>query len=204
MSLLHQEQLDDAARGEEFTKGTTHILIASVLAAIVVTIIIVVYVITGQKPPAMTGEVEQVWVHPMHTVTSGYDASGAPIPQESFDQVLVIARIKLHNQSHIPLFLLNIMTNATLGDGIHSSYAATTTQFDELFMMHPELAALHGPALSPQATIEAGADAEGTIVSAYRMTAQDWAAHQNLNFSVGIRYQPNLVLTPKVPETLVP
>jgi hypothetical protein len=204
MSLLHQEELDDAARGEELTKGTSHVLIAAVIAAIVVTIIIAVYVIAGQKPPAITGEIEQVWVHPMHTVTSGFDASGAPIPQETLDQVLVITRIKLHNQSQIPLFVLNILTNATLSDGIHSSYAATSTQYEELFMMHPELAALHGPALSPQTTIEPGGDAEGNIVSAYRMTKQEWDAHTNLNYSVTVRYQPNLVLTPKVPETLVP
>ena len=116
----------------------------------------------------------------------------------------MITRIKLHNQSQAPLFVLNILTNATLSDGIHSSYAATSTQYGELFMMHPELAALHGQALSPQTTIEPGADAEGDFVCAFRMTKQDWDTHKNLNYSVTVRYQPNLVLTPKVPETLVP
>lgn len=207
MSLLRQdptEELDDAARGEEFTKGSSHVAIAAVVAAILVTIVVAVYVITGQKPPVIRGEVEQVWVHPMHTVTPAFDASGAPIPQESFDQVLVIAHLKLHNQSQGPLTVLNILTNATLGDGIHSSYAATTSQYDELFTAHPELAALHGSALSPQTTIDSGADAEGNIVSAFRMSQQDWSAHKDLNFTVTVRYQPNLVLTPTVPETLVP
>jgi hypothetical protein len=207
MSLLHQdspEEIDDAALGEEFTKGSSHVIVASIVAAIVVTIVIAVYVIAGQKPPAMTGEIEQVWAHPIHTETSGYDASGAPMPQESFDQVLVFARVKLHNQSKIPLFLLHVLTNATLDDGIHSSYTATTSQYSELFIVHPELAALHGEPLPPQLTIDAGQTVEGTIVSAFRMTGLQWNARKNLNFTFGIRYQPQLVLTPTAAVTEIP
>jgi len=207
MSLLHQEsteELDDAARGEEFTKGTSHVVVPAIASAIVVTIIIALYVIAGQKPPAMTGEVEQVWVHPMHTETSGYDANGAPMPKESVDQVMVFARIRLHDQAKIPLFVLNILTDATMNDGIHSSFAATASQYEQLFMVHPELAALHGQALSPQITVQPGQTVDGNIVSAFRMTKQEWDAHKKLDFTISIRYQPKLVLTPKVPETVVP
>ena len=38
--------------------------------------------------------------------------------------MLVFTEVKLHNQSNHPLFLLNVLTNAKLADGIHSSYAA--------------------------------------------------------------------------------
>src|ERR1035438_5962332 len=111
MSLLHQdssEEIDDAARGEEFTKGSSHVLWASLVAGVLVTIAIAVYVLAGQKPPAATGEIQQVWVHPQHTETSGLDANGAPMPKESFDQVMVFALVKLQNQSKQPLFLHNI------------------------------------------------------------------------------------------------
>ncbi len=207
MSLLHQdapEEQDTAARGEEFTKGSGHLVLASIIAAVVVTIIIAIYVISGEKPPPITGEAEQVWVYPMHTVTSGFDANGDPMPKEDFDQVLVLARLKLHNQSQIPLFLLDILTNASFGDGIHSSYVASTAQYNELFLAHRELAAYHGNALSPQMTIDAGQTVEGDIVSAFRMTREQWATHKDLNFTVTVRYQPNLVLTPHVPVTEVP
>ena len=43
MSLLHQdspEEIDDAARGEEFTKGTSHVVWASALATVLVTVAI--------------------------------------------------------------------------------------------------------------------------------------------------------------------
>jgi hypothetical protein len=207
MSLLHQdspEEIDDAARGEEFTKGSSHVILASIVAAIVVTIIIAIYVIAGQKPPAATGEIEQVWAHPIHTVTSGFDANGAPMPKESFDQVLVFARVKLHNQSKQPLFLLHMLTNAKLDDGIHSSYSATPSQYNELFIVHPELAALHGEPLPSQIAIEAGQDVEGTIVSAFRMTGQQWNARKDLNFTFAFRYQPQLVLAPHAAVTDIP
>ncbi len=199
MSLLHQdspEEIDDAALGEELTKGTSHVVWATIAAFVLVTILIAIYVITGQKPPAAIGEVEQVWVHPLHTETSGFDASGAPMPKESFDQVLVFARLKVHNQSNQPLFLHQVLTNAKLDDGIHSSYAAMKADYERIFIAYPELAALHGPALSPTSTIDPGQTVEGNIVSAFRLTRQQWDARKDLNFTLAFQYQPELVLAP--------
>jgi hypothetical protein len=203
MSLLRQDspQLDDAARGEELTKGSSHLLWTSLIAVVVVSAAIAVYVITGQKPPAATGDIEQVWVHPQHTETSGFDANGAPMPQESADQVYVFALVKLHNQSDKPLFLHNILANATLDDGIHSSYAATASDYDRVFLAYPNMPVPHGKALSPQTTIDPGQSAEGTIVSAFRLTKAQWDARKDLNFTFGIQYQPELVLAPHSPIT---
>src|ERR1700761_4517524 len=136
MSLLQHDnaELDDAARGEEFTKGTSHVVIASVVATIVVSLAIAAYVIGGQKPPVVTGEILSITAHPMHTETSGYDANGAPVPRETFDQVYVFTQVRLHNQTGGPLFLLNILTNATLPDGIHSSYAASASDYNRIFV----------------------------------------------------------------------
>jgi hypothetical protein len=206
MSLLQQDspELDDAARGEELTKGSTHVILAGIISAVVVSAAIAIYIVAGQTPPAITGEIEQVWAHPMHSESSGFDASGAPEPKEVLDQVLVFAQVKLHNQSQAPLFLHQIMTNAKLDDGILSVYAATAVQYNELFIVHPELAALHGKALSPDTTIEAGQTVEGTIVSAFRLTKQQWDARKDLNFTFAVRYQPQLVLTPKAAVTELP
>jgi hypothetical protein len=204
MSLLQQDspELDDAARGEELTKGSSHVLWASILAGVIVTAAIAIYVITGQKPPAATGEIEQIWVHPQHTETSGYDANGAPMAKEAFDQVYVFALVKLHNQGKNPLFLHNIMTNATMDDGIHSSYAATVSDYNRVFIAYPNMPVPHGKPLSPQSTIGPGQTVEGTIVSAFRLTQEQWGARKDLNFSFGIQYQPDLVVAPHVPITV--
>lgn len=205
MSLLHQdsaEELDDAAKGEELTRGTSHRVIATVVAAIVVTILIALYVIAGQKPPMATGEVVAVWVHPLHVQSSGFDANGMPMAKENFDQVLVFAQVRLHNQSKMPLYLTNILTNAALADGIHSSYAATAGDFNRVFVAYPGIPVPHGTALSPfDEQINPGQTVEGMFVCAFRLTKEQWDARKSLDFTFSFRYQPNLKLTPHVPIT---
>jgi|HubBroStandDraft_2_1064218.scaffolds.fasta_scaffold137628_2 hypothetical protein len=204
MSLLHQEapdQLDDAARGEEFTKGTSHVIVASVIATVVVSIAIAIYVIMGQTPPVVTGDIVAVWAHPMHVESSGLDANGAPIPKESFDQVYVFTQVRLTNQSKGPLFLTSAMTNATLPDGIYSSYAATATDYDRVFLAYPDMPVPHGKALPLDTTIAPGQTVEGTVVSAFKLSKQQWETRKDMSFTFSFRYQPNLVLAPKVPVT---
>jgi hypothetical protein len=204
MSLLQQNpssQSDDAALGEELTKGTSHIVVASLVAAVVVIIAIAIYVISGQKPPASTGEVTRVVAHMMHRESSGLDASGRPMPKDSFDQVLVFTHVKLHNQSSNPLFLRQMLTNVTLDDGVHTSYAATPSDYERLFQAYPELAGLHGKPIPTEATIPAGEWVEGDFVTSFRMDKTQWEARKGLDYNVSFRYQPDLKLTATGPVT---
>jgi hypothetical protein len=202
MSLLHQEELDDAARGEELTRGTSHVVIATIIACLVVSIAIAMYVIAGQKPPFATGEITAIWAHPQHTETSGFDASGAPMEKQSVDQVMVFATVKLHNQTDHPLFLGNVTTNVTLADGIHSSYAANKGDYERIFVAYPNIPVPHLTPISPlDTTIDPGQTVEGTIVSAFMMTQQQWDARKNLDYTFDFRYQPALTVTPHVPIT---
>jgi hypothetical protein len=200
MGLLQQDGsgLDDAAKGESFTKGTSHVVVATVIATVLVSVAIATYIIVEQKPPAVTGEVLSVVSHPMHTETSGFDASGAPIPKETFDQVYVFTQVRLHNQSQGPMFLANMMTNATLPDGIHSSYAAPASDYDRIFLAYPDMPVPHNKALPLDATIAPGETVEGTVVSAFKLTRQQWDARKDLSFTFSFRFQPNLVLAPHV------
>lgn len=198
MSLLHQdspEEIDDAALGEEFTKGSSHVVWAGVAAAVLVTIAIALYVIIGQKPPAATGEIVSVWAYPHHAESSGVDANGAGMPVESFDQVLVFVQARLHNQSKEPLFLRNLVMNATLDDGIHSSYAATASDYDRVFIAYPQIPVPHGKALRLDSTIDPGQTIEGTVVASFRLNKQQWDARKDLNFTFGFQYRPSLTLT---------
>lgn len=201
MSLLKQEEHDDAARGEELTKGTSHVVLAGVAAAILVTIAIGLYVFLSEKPPPATGEILSVWVHPQHTVSSGYDANGEAMAKEDFDQVMVFTRIRLHNRSKVPLFVGQITVNATLADGIHTAYARTNGQYDQVFLAYPDIPVPHESALPFDATIAPGQTIEGTFVSNFGIEKAQWDARTGLNYIVGFQYQPNLVLTPKVTIT---
>ena len=199
MSLLQHgpTRSNDAASGEDLTKGSTHLVIAGIVAAVLVSIAIAIYMIAGEKPPAAVGEVISVTAHPMHQDTTGVDANGAPMPKETYDQVLVFAHIKLHNQSKQPLFLRQILSNVTLDDGILSSYAAIPADYERIFQAYPQLASIHGKPLPTDTTIQSGDTLEGDFVSAFRISKEQWDARKSLNFNIGLRYQPDLVLTPK-------
>ncbi len=197
MSLL-QQNAETSAPGEELTKGSSHIVWASLSAGVIVTIAIAVYVIAGQKPPAAAGEVTRAVAHMMHRETAGVDAAGAPMPKQDFDQVLLFTHVKLHNQSKEPLFLRQILANITLPDGIHSSYAAPPSDYERLFAAYPELVSLHGKSLAIEETIPAGEWLEGDFVSAFRMTKADWDSRKSIDYGVSFRYQPELKLTPNI------
>jgi hypothetical protein len=202
MSLLHQESqrdFDDAARGEELTRGTSHVVLAGVIAAILVTITVALVVLATQKPPVVSGEIVQIWAHPNHVVTSGFDANGEAMAKQSFDQVLVFARVKLLNQSKNPLVLQDVLANLRQADGILSVSAGSTGQYDEVFLAYPELAALHSSPLSPRVNLEPGQSVEGTAFWIFRMSRQEWEARKDLNFTFRFQYQDNLVLAPHTP-----
>lgn len=205
MSLLHQdstEVLDDAARGEELTKGTSNVVIAAIVAAVVVSLAIAGYIFFGQKPPVATGEVLSVWVHPQHTETSGLDANGETVPKQSYDQVMVFARIRLHNQSPHPLVLRSVLTDVTMPDGVHSCYAASPLEYEHLFQVYAQMPVPHAtPLATSDFKLQPGQSVEGSFVSAFLMSRQDWDTHKDLSFSVVFEYQPRLLLVPRGPVT---
>jgi len=202
MSLLHQEERDDAARGEELTRGTSHVVIAAIVAGLVMCIAIAIYVIAGQKPPFASGQVTAIWAHPQHTETSGLDANGMPTPKQIADQVMVFTTVSLTNKTDHPLFLGNVTTNVTLDDGIHSAYAANKGDYDRIFVAYPNIPVPHLTPISPlDTTINPGQTVEGTFVSAFMMTQQQWDARKSLDYTFAFRYQPALAVTPHVPIT---
>jgi hypothetical protein len=194
--------MDDAARGEELTRGSSHVVWAAIAATVVVSIAIGTYMFVEQTPPAATGEVVAIWAHPQHTETSGLDASGAPMPKEEVDQVMVFTEVKLENHTSHPLYLANVLTNATLADGIHSSYAANVGDYQRIFVAYPNIPVPHNAPLSPlDTTINPGQTVDGTFVSAFKMTKQDWDARTKLDYTFSFRYQPALTVAPQVPIT---
>jgi hypothetical protein len=199
MSLLRhesEEEIDDTALGEEYTKGSSHMVWAVVIAAVLISIAIAVFVFAGEKPPIASGEIVQVWAHPSHVVTSGFDANGEAMAKESFDQVLIFAHIKLRNQSQNQLNLDDILANAKLGDGTLSVSAGSASQFQEVFLVYPELAALHTSVLPPHTILAPGQTLDGTAFWAVRLSKSEWDARQELNFTFRFQYQPSLVLAP--------
>jgi hypothetical protein len=121
------------------------------------------------------------------------------MPKESFDQVLIFAHVKVHNQSNVPLFMQDVMANVRQGDGTLSVSAGSAAQYEEVFIAYPEIAAMHSNGLSPRATIAPGQTVDGNVFWAARLTKGEWDARKDLNFTVKFQYQSSLVLAPHSP-----
>ena len=216
MSLLHQEsqeEIDGASRGEEFTKGSSQVVRAGVIAAVLVTLVVAIVVLVSHNPPVASGEIVQVWAYPRHGETSGIDANGNTMARESFDQVLLFAHVKLHNQSKVPLILQDVLANVRLADGVPLSVSAgSVAQFQEAFLAFPKLDAAYGKPLAHHTVLDPGQSVDGTAFWVFRLTRQKWDARRDwlpdldhgdpgsksgLNFTFSIQYQQDLVLAPQ-------
>ena len=75
------------------------------------------------------------------------------------------------------------------------------TDYERIFKAYPSLAQWHATTLSPDTAIEPGETKEGTFVSSFRLSKQQWEAQKNLNFTFAFQYLPSLTLTPAVQLT---
>ena len=55
---------------------------------------------------------------------------------------------------------------------------------------------VHQPISPLDTEIDPGQTVEGSFVSAFKLTQQEWDARKGLDFTFAIQYQPNLKLTP--------
>lgn len=206
MSLLQIQndpvhEHDASSEGEDLAKGSSYLTWTTIIAFIVVTVGIAAFLLAVRKPPVAAGETVQVWAHSVHTLSTPTDANGVTGPTEKFDQVLVLATVRVRNQSDQPIVLKDILTNATFEDGVHSSYAAGAIDFDRIFIAYPELAGLHGKPLLRETIIAPGQVADGEVISSFHVTQAQWAARKDLNFTIELKYHPDLLLLPKAPIT---
>jgi hypothetical protein len=187
--------------GEDYAKGSSYILWASLAAFVVVTVGITLFLLANRKPPAAAGEVTQVWAHSVHMLNTPVDANGVQTAGEVFDQVLVFANVRLRNQSDQPIVLKEMLTNVTLDDGPRSSYVASATDYERIFIAYPELRGLHSKTLTRDTVIAPSQVLDGMLVSSFHCSKEQWAARKDLSFTIQFKFHPDLVLLPTGPVT---
>jgi hypothetical protein len=192
---------DYSSTGEDLAKGSGYMLWTAVVAFILLSIGIWIFLLIVHRPPIAAGEIQQVWSHAVHTLNTPVDANGVQTPGEVFDQVLVFAQVRVRNQSEQPIILREMMSNLTLEDGTRSSYAAGPVDYDRIFIAYPELSGLRSKTLLRETVIAPGAVQDGMIVSAFHISPADWAARKKLDFTLQFKHHPDLILEPKGPVT---
>lgn len=190
---------DDYLRQNEAPDPASNALKVVLLAVVLVIAAIGAYVYFGEKPPVAAGEVIRVTAVPIHQQSSSPDAVGMPGQEESFDQVLVLAQVKLHNQSKGPLFLHEMFASLMLPNDLEQrSLAVNRTDFARAFIAYPQLLPLKGEPLVRDITINAGQTVEGMILFPYSMTREQYDQKRALDINVIFLHQKTLTMhTPK-------
>ncbi len=195
--------LDSANPSSSRDKASRSGMLLSILAATAVLLAALLLLWWhAHQPPPLVGRVTQLWIHPMHTVLQRKDANGVEQLPEAFDQVLVLAQIHLQNQSKQPVILKQLLTNLTFPDGMDSSYAATPTDYDRVFLAYPELASLRTQPLHPDTILQPGASTDGMILSSFQLSADRWKQQRGMHFEIDLKMHPALILTPAVAPIL--
>jgi hypothetical protein len=169
------------------------VLKAIVIAAIVVSLAIGLYVWLGQKPPVASGEVLTTTVYPVHATISGGGGEGMPGVSESNDQVIVLTKVRVRNQTDIPLFLQDISMTIKSPDGSdQENIAANDKDVDRVFQAYPSLNYLKTDSIKRDITLNPGQAIEGLEVFNFPISKEQWDTLQTAKVVVTFMHQKNL------------
>jgi hypothetical protein len=204
MSLLQVQddpvhEHDATAEGEDLAKGSSYLPWAYLTAVVVLCAAFAIFVLVNRKPPVAVGEVTRIWAHGVHTINTPMDANGVQSAARPFDQVLVFSQVRVRNQSDQAIVLREMLTNVTVDDGPRSSYAATATDYDRIFIAYKDLIGLKSHTLVRDTIIPPGQVLDGMVVSAFHMSPEQWAGRKDLSLTLQFKFHPDLVLVPKTP-----
>ena len=167
-----------------------------VIAAIVVSIALGLYVYLGQKPPVAAGEILTMNLYPVHAlVNNGGGAEGMPGQGEYYDQLLILAKIKIRNQTDIPLFLQDIAATIKLPDGSEQvNVTASDKDMDRVFQAYPSLNYLRSDSIRRDITLAPGESAQGLTIFNFPITKEQWDTLQSAKVVITLMHHKNLEL----------
>lgn len=180
---------------EEMNFGKRALLIVFI-ATVIVLLTTAIYVWVGEKPPVAVGQIVKLDVTPIHTeMRVGAGAQGVQGGMDTYDQLLVLAEVKVRNQTNIPLFLHDMWSNLiTNNDDQDRSLAANRTDFESVFVAYPQMAQMKQEPLLRDTAIQPGQTAQGLVIFHYPMTKDQWDARHGFEAVVSFTHQKNLVL----------
>ncbi|HVW78188.1 MAG TPA: hypothetical protein VHB45_11300 [Alloacidobacterium sp.] len=180
---------------EETNSGKRALLIV-LMATIIVVVTIAAYVYVDEKPPVSAGKIVKLDVVPIHSqMRVGEGAQGIQGGMETYDQLIVLAEVEVRNQTNIPLFLHDMWGNLTTSnDNVQRSLGANKSNFRDVFIAYPQLAALKQEPLQRDITLQPGQSVQGLVIFNYPMTKEQWDARHGFEAVISFLHQKNLVL----------
>ncbi len=169
----------------------------SVLVAIVVVVAVIGgYVWATYTGPVHTGQVLSVAAHPIHReLSTGGGLGGLNGGPNVYDEVIVIANVRIKSTTKLPLFLQDEWADLTLANGdVQQSLAASGEDYKKVFIAYPELAAEKQTPMPRGITMTPGQVVDGQLIFHFPISKQDWDARKAFDITIGFINQKSLVL----------
>ena len=172
-----------------------------VIATIAISIAIGLYVWLGERPPVARGDILTMNLYPVHTLinSGGGGDTGMPGAAEYYDQLLILAKVKITNQTDIPLFMQDISASIKLPDGSEQvNVTASDKDIDRVFQAYPSLAYLRAASIPRDTTLNPGQSVQGLTIFNFPINKEQWDSLQTAKVLVSFMHQKNLeILLPR-------
>jgi hypothetical protein len=176
--------------------GGGHPVLRIAAAAFFVMLCLAAYVHFEEKPPVVAGDVLHLSAYPVHRVShAAIFATQSIAPAENtFDEILVVADIRLRNQSDGPIFFADASASLKLPSEEQRSNAASAVDFNRVFLAYPQLTSMKRQPLLRDTTLPAGATLDGQLVFHYPIAKALWEQRKSLDITLSFTHQKDLVL----------
>ena len=158
------------------------------------------YVYLGQKPPVASGEILSTAIYPIHSLVNngGGSDTGMAGAKEYSDELILLTRVKIRNETDIPLFLQDITASVKSADGSEQeNVTASNKDMARLFQAYPAVSYLRADSIPRDATLSPGQTTEGLTVFHYPISKDEWDKAQSVKVVVAFLHQKNLELSIK-------
>jgi hypothetical protein len=166
-----------------------------VIAFVAVSIAIGLYVWIEEKPPVARGDILTMNLYPVHTLINngGGGDTGMPGNAEYYDQLLILAKVKVTNQTDIPLFMQDISAAIKMPDGSDQvNVTASDKDMDRVFQAYPSLGYLRTASIPRDTTLTPGQSVQGLAIFNFPITKEQWDTLQTAKVVVSFMHQKNL------------
>lgn len=167
------------------------------LALIISSLVVVVWVRFGHKTPVATGDVARIAIYPVQARITG-GAAGTPGMEgqdQIINQLLVFAHVRLHNPNNAPITIVDDWAIVTLPNGeTHRSLGASTADFNKVFQAYPKLAPLRMDPLRRDTQIQPGQSVDGMVVFSYPLSREEWDSRKSMQVTISFNGAKDVTL----------
>ena len=112
------------------------------------------------------------------------------VKDQTQDDLYVLATVRINNRLKFPITVNDITgTVSNTDDAELTTTAVEKSDLPNLFVVFPKLAALAGPPLLRESTIQPGAQLEGMVVLHYPLTQADWDQRKSATITIDFYHQ---------------